>query len=72
MTCKLCGKTKKEHFKKDGEYYCTKYGKKKFVLPNACEVCGVETHKFPDGQYICSDCRYNQEREDAFSGDDDE
>lgn len=81
MNCKHCEKPKSEHFKrgfKDPQLhkiiqkvYCTKYGIVTFQLENCCEVCGVETHKFPDGQYICSDCRYNQERKDAFPGEPD-
>lgn len=72
MVCKLCGKTKKEHFQRKAkdsnktERFCTKYGKTKYVLENACEVCGVETSMGPDGQYICNDCRYDIDRRDAF------
>lgn len=75
MNCKHCDKPKKEHFHrhekrfdkgKRDNYYCKKYGIVQFQLENCCDVCGVETHKFPDGQYICSDCRYNQERRDTF------
>ncbi len=81
MNCKHCEKPKKEHFKRKTrdpktyemvkKIYCTKSGKIEFQLENCCEVCGVETCKFPDGQYICGDCRYNQERRDAFPGEPD-